>query len=166
MICSFCNSPMLGEWSRDGQTRVAWLCTACCARVPVSDMPEMAPNRHADATGRPAASNVAQARESDVQRRIVDALERRGYIVQVTSRQRRGVMVDGKWRHSHRGDGVSRGLADLLVRNPTWAPCMWMAIEVKRPSGAASDTQWRLAQDGHIRIVSSVEDALEAVGNA
>ncbi len=99
-------------------------------------------------------------RESDVQADIVDALKSRGYIVHTTSRQRRGVMIGGKWRYSPRGDGCSPGLADLAIRHPTWPRAMWIHIEVKRPGGAASDAQWRLAQDGHILIVSSTEETI------
>jgi hypothetical protein len=109
-------------------------------------------------------SRPRPARPEDMtQRSIVEALERAGYRVMQTSRRRRGVMVGGKWRYSGRGDGVSAGLGDLLVRYPSWPRLLWAMLEVKAPGGTASMEQVRLAQDQALAVVDNPADALRAI---
>lgn len=102
--------------------------------------------------------------ESDVQRSIVEALEQHGFEVMQTSRHWRGVVdCSGQRRYSARGDGVTRGLADLVVRDPRWPRAVWVQIEVKAPGGAASEAQWRNAQRNGCVIVTGAEEALVAL---
>lgn len=100
-------------------------------------------------------------REEQVQASIVQALLAAGYEVLKTSRVRKRCVHCGKF--SSGGDGVSRGLPDLLVRNPEWPPAVWFGIEVKGGRTALSPEQQELLQRGSIVIARSVDDALAAV---
>jgi hypothetical protein len=102
--------------------------------------------------------------EDEVQKLIVGVLERAGYRVLITSRRVKKCWKCGAWPRSGAGDGVSRSLADLQVRHPSWPRAMWVALEVKR----AGPIRWKpeqrqAAQDREIIVVQSVAEALAAV---
>jgi hypothetical protein len=103
--------------------------------------------------------------EDEVQKLIVGVLQRAGYRVQVTSRRVKKCWKCGTWPRSGGGDGVSRGLADLSCRHPSWPPGLWMALEVKRAGRIrwSSPEQRQAARDREILVVQSVEEALAAV---
>lgn len=101
-------------------------------------------------------------REEPVQQAIVAALELRGYSVWTTSRQHCRCADCGSFRRT-KGDGVTRGLPDLLVWRDEWPSDRMVALEVKGPSTALSPEQVELVRIGRVRIVRSVRDALEAV---
>lgn len=100
-------------------------------------------------------------REEQVQASIVQALRSAGYEVLKTSRVRKRCVHCGKF--SSGGDGVSRGVPDLLVRNPEWPPAVWLGVEVKGGRTALSPEQHELLQRGSIVVVRSVDDALAAL---
>ncbi len=99
--------------------------------------------------------------EQDVQGVIVTALEWLGYTVLVTSRRRKRCEFCGEF--SRRSDGVSKGLADLMVRHPTYPPYAWLALEVKGPRTPVSPEQQQFSDDGAVAVVRSVEDAQNAI---
>ena len=103
--------------------------------------------------------------EDGTQRVIVDGLRLHGYLVQITTRRVKRCKRCGAWPKSGAGDGVSRGVADLLVRWPGWPRGMWLALEVKRPGPVRySSVEQRIADvAGDIIVVQSFEDALAAV---
>lgn len=97
--------------------------------------------------------------EDDVQSQIVQWLRANGYLVQVTTRRVKKCRQCGAW--PRKGDGATRGIADLLVRHPAWPNGIWLAIEVKRPGTVrwSSPEQKQLAIVGDIVVVQSIEDA-------
>ena len=101
--------------------------------------------------------------EDDTQRGIVDGLRAFGYRVLVTSRRYRKCPQCGTV--NHRGDGVSKGLADLVCRHPTWPRGVWVQLEVKKPGSIKyTSTEQKLAHvAGEIYVVQSLEQALEVL---
>ncbi len=104
--------------------------------------------------------------EDDVQKVIVGGLRSRGFLVQSISRRVKKCWQCGKYPKSDGGDGVSKGVADLLVRRRTWPRGTWMALEVKRPGPIkwTNKEQKALAEDGDTIVVQSLEEAFAAVG--
>jgi hypothetical protein len=100
--------------------------------------------------------------EDDVQTAIVKMLVFSGYRVLVTSRRAKKCPYCNKF--SHKGDGASKGLGDLLVRHPSWPKNIWMMMEVKRPGPIAwsCKEQELFALAGDLIVVQSVEEALAA----
>jgi hypothetical protein len=103
--------------------------------------------------------------EDETQKLIVGVLERAGYRVLITSRRVKRCWQCGAWPKSGAGDGVSRGVADLLTRHPNWPPGLWAALEVKKAGRVrwSSPEQRQAAQDHEIIVVQSVAEALAAV---
>lgn len=98
--------------------------------------------------------------EESLQEQIVAALRARGYTVLVTSRRRKKCRKCGSYDYS--GDGVDKGLGDLLV-TAAWMPAwLWVAMEVKKagPIKWSSPEQKSLYERAKIMVVQSVEDAL------
>lgn len=102
----------------------------------------------------------ATTSEDDVQATIIEGLRALGYHVEVTSRQRRACSHCHKF--SHRGDGSSKGLADLMVGRESWG-WMRMALEVKGSETPLSPEQTDLRDRGLIGVARSWEDAIAAV---
>lgn len=99
--------------------------------------------------------------EDGIQSAIVEALRWRGYEVLVTSRRRKRCHSCGAY--STAGDGCDRGIPDLLV---SLGDGRWLGLEVKGPTTRLSPEQRRLHADGRIRVVRSVEDAVNSVQEA
>jgi len=112
------------------------------------------------------AGQLPEPTEDDVQAVIVDGLRSYGYLVQVTTRRVKKCGRCGAW--PSRGDGATRGIADLLVRHPTWQRGAWLALEVKKPGPIiwSSPEQKHLAIVGDVIVVQSLEEALAAVSAA
>ena len=104
-----------------------------------------------------------KVRERDLQQAIVDALQLKGYEVLITSRVRKRVRCEGcgQWGWMQGGDGVSKGTPDLFV----WVALIgaWRGLEVKGSETAVRPEQQRLAGEGKIALVRSVEEAMRAV---
>ena len=102
--------------------------------------------------------------EEETQAIIVDYLRVHGITVYITSRRAKRCPQCGTY--SHKGDGASRGISDLICRRPTWPAGVCVALEVKRPGQAVkwSSAEQRLAADvGDIVVVTTPEEALAAV---
>lgn len=104
------------------------------------------------------------ATEDETQTTIVQGLRAHGYLVLVTSRRAKKCWHCGQWPKSGSGDGVSKGVSDLLCRRQTWPMGVWVALEVKRPGPVkwSSKEQELLAETGDVIVVQSLEDALQA----
>lgn len=105
--------------------------------------------------------------EADAQRSITDALRWRGYVVLTTDRHRKRCHSCGAY--SGGGDGVARGVPDLLVFDPRLkfggGASKWWALEVKRPGGGRlSAAQEELVRIGAVTVVRTADEALRAVG--
>ncbi len=103
-------------------------------------------------------------KEEDIQKLMIDGLRLKGYTVLTTSRQRRGVSCPkcGTKNFPSKGDGVDKGLPDLMVWHPRWGAC-WLGLEVKGPETPVSPEQEALAKQGAVQIVKSLEDAFREV---
>ena len=102
--------------------------------------------------------------EEETQAVIIEYLRLHGVTVFVTSRRAKRCPTCGTY--SHKGDGASRGLADLICRRPTWPAGVCVALEVKRPGLAvqfSSAEQKLAAEAGDIVVVTTPEEALAAV---
>lgn len=107
--------------------------------------------------------------EDDAQAEIVKGLRSRGYVVLVTSRRVKRCHGCGAFPKSGIGDGVSKGLADLQVRHPSWPVGHWRTLEVKRPGKRwrwSSPEQRDAYRAGQFYLVQSLEDALRALDAA
>lgn len=102
--------------------------------------------------------------EAAVQKAIVEYFMLTGLTVRTTDRHRRRCRQCGAWPSG--GDGVSKGVADLLVRSKYWPEGIWLALEVKGPGTKVSPEQKALEQKGAIFIVRSIEDAVRAIKHA
>ncbi len=102
--------------------------------------------------------------EDGLQRQIVAGLRLFGFRVYVTTRRPKRCRC-GAWPRSGGGDGASRGIGDLIVRHPGWAPGVCMCLEIKKPGPIrwSSAEQKLAAEVGDIIVVQSLEDALQAV---
>ena len=100
--------------------------------------------------------------ESEVQATIVEGLAALGYDVQITSRQRK------RCSHCHKfsggGDGVSKGVADLLIGRDTWG-AIRMPLEIKGTKTVLSDEQERDLRRGMLYVAFSWEDAIKHVAH-
>ncbi len=98
--------------------------------------------------------------ERALQAAIVRACRARGHLVLVTSRGRR---ICPFCRRAYRGgDGVTPGTPDLWV----YAHGRWHGLEVKGTRTPVRPAQQRLADEGLVSIVRTVEEALRAIGYA
>jgi hypothetical protein len=97
--------------------------------------------------------------EEQLQQTIVQALRLAGFVVLSTSRRRKRCRCCGCWPAG--GDGVDRGLPDLLV----WVPDRgaWVGVEVKGPTTKVAPEQRALAETGKVVLVRSPEEALACV---
>jgi len=145
--CPHCGGELLPVRGPDHVAVVGNVCTTCGYQTAVGV------ERQKRARRRPAVS------EDQVQAAIVRALRGAGHEVLITSRRRRRCVHCG--RYSAGGDGVSRGLPDLLVWDQRRRG--WIGIEVKGPRTAVSPEQRELADRGMIVVVRSVEEALAAL---
>jgi hypothetical protein len=99
------------------------------------------------------------ATEAATQKLIVDALRLMGFVVLETSRRRKRCWSCGAWPKG--GDGVSKGVPDLLVF--LRGPWLWLGLEVKGPATRLSPEQRALAAAGMTVVVRTPEEALAAV---
>lgn len=101
--------------------------------------------------------------EDEVQTVIVDGLRAMGCIVLITTRRVKKCQGCGKINHV--GDGVSKGVADLLVRRKDWPAGVYLSLEVKKPGKVkwSSMEQRLLCEVGDVLVVQSLEEAVEAV---
>ncbi|MCW5943282.1 MAG: hypothetical protein KIS66_13705 [Fimbriimonadaceae bacterium] len=97
----------------------------------------------------------ATVTEADVQRAILDLLRTSGFTAWSTSRVRRRCVCG---RFAGGGDGVDRGLPDVVFAHPAF-PGLLGGIEVKGPRTRVSAAQRQAAEIGHYPICRSVEDA-------
>lgn len=102
-------------------------------------------------------------REEDLQQTIVQGLRLLKYRVLVTSRRRKRFQCSrcGAWGWPEGGDGVDKGLPDVLCYVPERQA--WIGLEVKGTRTAVSPEQRELAEAGCIHIVRTWKEALEAV---
>jgi hypothetical protein len=107
-----------------------------------------------------AADYQRTATEAQVQSAIVSALLWIGAEVEVTSERRHKCTKCGEY--SHAGTGMTKGIGDLLVRNPAWPTAMKLNLEVKSATGKLSPEQQQSEERGGIVIVRSAEEAMEA----
>jgi hypothetical protein len=98
--------------------------------------------------------------EEQLQQTIVEALRLAGFTVLSTSRRRKRCRRCGCWPAG--GDGVSKGLPDLLI----WCPRRrgWIGAEVKGARTKISPEQRALAEAGKVVLVRTVEEALRCAG--
>ena len=171
--CPSCGQQMVKAINPEGW----WACTSCY--LPVEACPEPRRVRPVAALKLPGIDRGPQRRriherEEPVQRRIIEALTARGYEVMVTSRRYKLVYCHkcerlafcqkcgGKlWQSG--GDGVSKGLGDLLVWHPSWPPTTRIEADVKGSRTPLSPEQKARVASGVLRIWRSVEEALEDV---
>jgi len=146
-VCPHCGDELLPVRGPDHVAIVGNVCAVCGYQSAVGIV---RPKRTAR---RPAVT------EDQVQAAIVRALRAAGYTVLITSRRRRRCVHCG--RYSAGGDGVSRGLPDLLVWDQRRGG--WIGIEVKGARTAVSPEQRELAERGMIAVVRSVEEAFAAL---
>lgn len=101
--------------------------------------------------------------EAQIQNTILDGLRALGYTVLSTSEHRRAIACP----HCHGlftpsgGRGVDKSIPDLLVGDEQGG--VWIGLEVKSASGRLRPGQAELATKGLIRVVRSLEEALDAV---
>jgi hypothetical protein len=116
---------------------------------------------------RPSVSRKLPIREDPIQRAIVIGFKTYGYRVLVTSRRRKGsVCKCGAWVVASGGDGVDKGLPDLMIRgerDPVYPPGLWHGVEVKGTDTAINDEQRKLLDLGLITIARSFDDAYDQV---
>lgn len=98
-------------------------------------------------------------RETALQQQIIEGLRWHGYEVQTTQEKRRRCSACGEY--SHRGTGVSEGIADLLVRHPQWIAGIWGQIEVKTPTGTLTEAQQASLECNGLFVARCLEDALQ-----
>lgn len=100
-------------------------------------------------------------REEPVQARIIRALTLAGFTVLSTVQRKRRVRCFkcGASQWPPGGTGTTPGVPDLLV----CVPGGLVGLEVKGTRTQVRPEQKALARAGHIRIVRSVEEAMEAV---
>lgn len=97
--------------------------------------------------------------EADVQDAIIQRLELLGFTVMVTSRIRRKCHNCGYYPKG--GDGVTKGLADLVVTHNTWPTGIAVLLEVKSPTTKLSEEQKQLEMHGRIWVVRDQDVAAE-----
>jgi hypothetical protein len=102
-------------------------------------------------------------KEADVQREIATVLRQRGYEVMVTSRVMKVAICQrcGEKNWPRGGDGVSKGLGDILVWHPKWPRFFRVEADVKGPRTPLSPEQKLRVEAGVLVIWRSVEDALK-----
>lgn len=110
-------------------------------------------------------AHTVYPKEDVVQSHIEGALTQKGYTVLSTSEHRKKEKCPhcDRWMTSKVGRGCSKGVPDLLVRNPRWTPTMWMGIEVKGAKTPLSPEQKLLREQKAICIARSVDEALSLV---
>jgi hypothetical protein len=94
--------------------------------------------------------------EEEIQGLICEYAALLKYEVLITSRRRKRCVHCKKY--SSGGDGVSEGLADLLIWHKRWGVAGWLGIEVKGPKTVVSPEQKRLNDLGANVIVRSLEE--------
>ena len=159
--CPSCGRAMVkdlnpGDW---------WACVDC--RVPV----EIAPPGRQVALKLPGIDRGPQRRriverEETIQQRIIEALVQRHCEVMVTTRRYK-VIICRQCRAKNwpsGGDGVSKGLGDLLVWHPSWPPTTRIEADVKGSRTPLSPEQKVRVAAGVLRIWRSVADAIRDVG--
>lgn len=114
--------------------------------------------------GRIQAGKLPEPTEDQVQEIIVDGLRCHGFIVLVTSRHKKRCRKCGEW--SAGGDGATKGIPDVIARDPAWPAGQWTGLEVKKTGRVkfSSIEQKLLAESGAILVVQSLEESLAAMG--
>ncbi|MCX6359769.1 MAG: hypothetical protein NT029_08190 [Armatimonadetes bacterium] len=138
------------------------VCQGCGAEASAGGAPiVVAPKLPGLDRGRQRRAAPVYATEGELQAAITRRLRADGHTVLSTSRHRRGVTCRkcGAWSMPQGGDGVDRGVPDLLVHVDG---ARWIGMEVKGHRTAVSPEQQALRDAGRIVIVRSVEEALEA----
>jgi hypothetical protein len=104
-------------------------------------------------------ATVSPIREEDVQRSIIQWCHLHRLEVMQTSR--RGIKCPTCRKTVYGGDGVTRGLPDLLVRVGSTAT--WLAVEVKGPKTRLSQDQKSLLASGSIHVVRSLDEFIALI---
>lgn len=86
------------------------------------------------------------ATEAEIQQTIVEGLEWRTFIVLATDRPRFACSQCGAVRQL--GDGVSKGLPDVMFTHRDWPLGLWGGIEVKKDAKASVRAEQRMLQTG------------------
>ena len=97
-----------------------------------------------------------------MQTATVDLFRALGYLVQITSRRVKRCSHCHKFPRSNFGDGVTKGVTDLLIGRKEWG-AMRCALEMKGTETAVSDQKQSDFRDGLIYITRSIEASLAAV---
>lgn len=146
-----------------GRALSGHVCPSCCRQVDARGVAVVVlPKLPGLDAGRQRRSAPVFESEGALQAAIVHRLRADGHTVLSTSRHRRGVTCRkcGEWTMPQGGDGVDRGVPDLLVHVDG---ARWLGLEVKGHRTSVSPDQRALADAGRIVIVRSVEEALGAV---
>ncbi len=110
-----------------------------------------------------AAGKLPLPTEDDTQTAIVQGLVMHGYSVRIASRRAKRCPNCGTY--SHKGDGASRGIGDLLARRKSWPAGVAVNLEVKRegaPIKYSSEEQKIAALVAEIVVVRTLEESLAA----
>ncbi len=110
-----------------------------------------------------AAGKLPLPTEDETQDVIARGLQLHGYSVRITSRRAKRCPSCGTY--SHKGDGASRGIGDLLARRKSWPAGVSVNLEVKRegaPIKYSSEEQKIAALVAEIVVVRTLEEALAA----
>jgi len=99
--------------------------------------------------------------EESIQASIIEYLNLFKFEIQQTSR--RGIRCKKCGSKAFGADGVTEGLADLVVRAKHWPAPIWMQIEVKGSDTKISPEQQRLAEAGNTYICYSIDDVIAAI---
>lgn len=155
-ICE-CGLRMIGPGYANGAPGLSFEC-ACGRSKSLSDV-QMPKDTHKP-TKRPGSAKKCLPVETEqgVQQRIAAALTALGYEVMVTSRQRRKCRQCGAY--SSGGDGVTKGLGDLLVWRSSWPWWVKVEADVKTENGSLSSEQVQRVRIGALRIWRGHEEAI------
>lgn len=104
---------------------------------------------------------ILTEKEAQVQAAIIRRLKVNGYEVYSTSRVRHKVeQDDGTWKWAAGGDGVDKGVPDLLFYNPRWPGRLtWWGLECKGTETDISPDQANLWKAGRILLARDQDSA-------
>jgi hypothetical protein len=94
--------------------------------------------------------------EASIQATLKHALETLGYIVLEVAKGR-SASAKGAWT------GTTPGTPDVFVSHPDWPEAMWLALELKTPTGKIRKEQLALLEKKRSYIVRGVPQGLYAV---
>jgi hypothetical protein len=101
--------------------------------------------------------------DRDVQKPLIKELALKRFIVFETSRRVKKCPTCGEYAPSGFGDGVSKGLSDLVITHPEWPPYIGLLIECKGTKTRISAEQQALAAKGRIAIIREAQDGVRIV---